>query len=177
MSLARVRALSIVGALVICALVLAVIAVTKDRQSSANYNPDCPAGAIKVTTRPLPDEKNIKINVYNGTKHPGLATAVADELRNRKFQVGEVKDTDPYDKLAKLHYGPKALAAATVVNAYFLGNADDGSGFDSKDTTDVVDIVIGEGYRSLGTATDVHQAIADLGNPSPPAGTCDVSHG
>jgi hypothetical protein len=175
MSLARVRALSIVGALVICALILAVIAISKDRQSKANYRQDCPAGAIQVVTKPLPDEKKIKVKVYNGTKRPGLATAVADELRNRKFQVIDIKDTDPYDDLAKLHYGPKALAAATVVNAYFLGYADDGSGFDAKDTSDVVDIVIGGQYKSLGTPTDVHQAIAKLGNPSPPAGTCDVS--
>jgi LytR cell envelope-related transcriptional attenuator len=177
MSLARVRALSIVGALVICAVILAIIAVTKDRQSSANYQNTCRADTIKVTTRPLPDEKNVKVNVYNGTGRPGLAKAVADELGNRKFQLGEVKDTNPYDKIAKLRYGPKALAAATVVNAYFLGEADDGSGYDPKDTTDFVDIVLGAQYRSLGTPTDVHQAIAQLGNPSPPAGTCDVSRG
>jgi hypothetical protein len=175
MSLARVRALSIVGALVICALILAVIAISKDRQSKANYRKNCPANAIHVVTKPLPDEKKIKVNVYNGTKRPGLAKAVGDELTNRKFQVISTKDTEPYDQVAKLHYGPKALAAATVVNAYFLGEADDGSGFDSKDTSDAVDIILGDQYKSLGTPTDVHQAIAQLGNPSPPAGTCDIS--
>ncbi len=175
MSFSRIRALSIIGALVVCAVVLAIVAVAKDKQSGANYATSCPAGLIHVTTKPLPDEKAIKVNVYNGTSTPNLANGVADELRNRKFQVGEVKDTDKYDKVAKLHYGPKALAAATVVNAYFLGKADDGSGFDKKDTTDVVDITIGAQYTALGTPTDVHQAIAQLGNPSPPAGTCDVS--
>lgn len=176
MSFARVRALSIMGALVVCAIVLAVVAVAKDRQSHAGYAATCPAGTIHVKTKPLPDEKDVKINVYNGTKTPNLASTVANELKNRKFQVGEVKDTDPYDQIAKLHYGPKALAAATVVNAYFLGKADDNAaGFDPKDTTDVVDITIGAQYTALGTPTDVHQAFAQLGNPAPPSGTCDIS--
>jgi hypothetical protein len=174
MSLSRVRALSIVGALVVCAVVLAILAIAKDKQTGATYG-GCPPDTIAVKTKPLPDEKNVKVNVYNGTKTPGLANSVADKLRDRKFQLGNVKDTDPFDGLAKLHYGPKALAAATVVNAYFLGKADDGSGFDRKDTSDVVDITIGAQFTALGTSTDVHQAIAQLGNPSPPAGTCDVS--
>lgn len=178
MSLSRVRALAIVGALVVCAVVLAIVAVAKDKQSSANYVNTCPAGTIKVQTKPLPLEKSIKINVYNGTSTPGLANNVADQLKDRKFVIGEVKDTAPFDGVAKLRYGPKTLAAATVVNAYFLGKADDGSGYDQKDTTDAVDITIGSKYTDLGTSTDVHQAIAQLGNPSPPAGTCDISkHG
>lgn len=175
MSFSRVRALSIVGVLVVCAIILAVVAIAKDKQSSASYTSSCAAGAIKVKTKPLPEEKSIKVNIYNGAGTAGLANGVADELRNRKFTVGEVKDTKPLDAVAKLHYGPKALAAATVVNAYFLGKADDGTGFDPKDTGDAVDITIGKQYTALGTPTDVHQAIAQLGNPSPPAGTCDVS--
>jgi hypothetical protein len=175
MSLSRVRALAIVGALVMCAIILAIVAVAKDKQTTTSYG-GCPTGSIRVKTKPLPDEKSIKINIYNGAGTPGLARAVSDELSNRKFIIGDVKDsTDAFDGVAKLHYGPKALAAATVVNAYFLGDADDGSGFDAKDTSDTVDITIGKKYTALGTPTDVHQAIAQLGNPSPPAGTCDTS--
>jgi hypothetical protein len=167
--------LSIVGALVVCAIILAIVAIAKDKQTGADYTGGCPDGTVKVKTKPLPLEKAIKINVYNGAGTPGLATSVAEELRNRKFNVGEVKDSQAVDGVAKLHYGPKALAAATVVNAYFLGNADDGSGFDLKDTGDAVDITIGKQFTALGTPTDVHQAFAKLGNPLAPPGTCDTS--
>jgi LytR cell envelope-related transcriptional attenuator len=175
MSLSRVRALAIMGALVVCAIILAIVAIAKDKQTTTSYG-GCPSGSVKVKTKPLPDEKTIKINIYNGAGTPGLARSISDELSNRKFIIGDVKDSSAaFDGVAKLRYGPKALAAATVVNAYFLGKADDGSGYDPKDTTDAVDITIGKKYTALGTPTDVHQAIAQLGNPSPPAGTCDIS--
>ena len=50
MSLARARALAIVGALVVAALVLVVAAIVKDKQSSASYaQGGCAPGQIKIT--------------------------------------------------------------------------------------------------------------------------------
>ena len=177
MSFARVRALSIVGALVVCAVVLSVVAVTRDRQARTSYGHSCPPGAVPVTTRPLPDESAIKLNVLNGTNRAGLAAEVADKFRNRKFTVDKVGDTQKYagDAPAMLRYGPKTFAAATVVNAYFLNRAD--LKFDVKNADDHITVIIGPSYTTLGTPTDVHQAIAAEGNPSPPAGTCDASLG
>jgi hypothetical protein len=174
MSLARVRSLILVSLLVIAAIVVVTLAITKDRQNSASYGgASCPAGAVPVKTRPLPDESKIKINVYNGTNHPGLAGQVAAEFKNRKFTVGKVKDITKYAHTAQLRYGPKAVAAASVVDAYFLGQAE--LKFDIKRTDDVVDVILGGQFTTIGTPTDVHQAIAALGNPSPPPGTCDVA--
>jgi len=177
MSLARARALALVGVLVVAALILVVLAIAKDKQSHSSYaGTTCPAGSVKVKTRPLPDPGQIKINVYNGTGQAGLANEVADEFKNRGFQVGTVKDAPAkFDGIAKLTYGPKELAAAAVVDSYFLGEADDG--FDIKrykvDGDDVVDVTIGGGYKQLGTKTEVNQAQAAIGNPSPPPGTCE----
>ncbi len=173
MSLARVRALLIIGVLVVCAIVLAVIAVVKDQQPSRNYTTRCPPGAVLVVTKPLPDEQDIKLYVYNGAGTPGLANDVADKFRNRKFTVDKVGDTTHADGVAVIKYGPKTVAAATVVNAYFLN--DGVLQFDLKSTDDHITVVIGSQYRTIGTPTDVHQAIAAQGNPSPPAGTCSVS--
>lgn len=176
MSFSRVRALVLVSALVVCAAVLVPLAILKDRQSNASYGTtSCPKNSVQVQTRPLPSEDQIKLNVYNGTARAGLANQVANDLRSRKFTVKKVTDNKTrYAGIAQILYGPKEVAAATVVNAYFLGNAK--PLFDIKRTSDEIDVVLGGQYQALGTPTDVHQAYAQLGNPSPPPGTCDVSH-
>jgi hypothetical protein len=111
--------------------------------------------------------------VYNGTNRAGLANAVAEDLRSRKFTTGKVKDTKAYKGIALIQYGPHTVAAASVVNAYFLGDAE--MQFNIKRNDDFVDVTLGAKYKALGTPTDVHQAIAQLGNPSPPPGTCDTA--
>lgn len=175
MSLARARALALVTALVVAALILVIVAVVKDKQSKASYSAGgCPAGAVKISTKPLPDTAHVKINVYNGTGQAGRASGVADDLRNRGFQVQKVGDAAHFNGVAKIAYGPKEVAASNVVRAYFLNAADDG-GFDIKRTDDVIDVTIGTQFQQLGTKTDVNQSLAQLGNPSPPPGTCDVS--
>jgi hypothetical protein len=177
MSLARARALAIVGTLVVAALVLVIVAIVKDKQSSTSYSEGgCAPGQVKIDTK-LPPPSKIKLNVYNGTgpknRLTGLAGQVADDFRNRGFTVQTVADRPQnYDQVAKLSYGPKAVAAAAVVQDYFLGLADN-AGFDIKRTDDVVDITIGSQFKELGSKTEVNQKIAQLGNPSPPPGTCD----
>jgi hypothetical protein len=190
MSLARARALAIVGALVVAALILVVTAVVKDKQSSASYsNGACSAGQVRISTR-LPNPDKIKIKVFNGTgqpnpnakdakknpiigAQPSLATEVADDFKNRGFIIDSVGDQpQQFDHVAKLHYGPKTVAAASVVRAYFLDETDDG-GFDLKYGGDAVEVTLGSGFKQLGTKTEVNQKIAQLGNPSPPPGTCD----
>jgi LytR cell envelope-related transcriptional attenuator len=192
MSLARARAVAIVGTLVLAAAVVVVMAVIKDRQSSASYaTGGCAPGQIKVHVRPLPKPEQIKVNVYNGTGQanpdpksakknpiingvPGLAAQVADDLRNRGFIVGTVAERpESYTAAAKLSYGPKALAGASVVRAQFVGQ-DDPGGFNLKRADDSVDIVLGSAFKELGSKTEVNQKIAQLGNPTPPPGTCDA---
>jgi len=188
MSLARARAVAIVGTLVVAALILVIMAVIKDKQSDASYaTGGCPAGKVKVHVWPLPKAEQIKVNVYNGTgeatndpRHPvrngiiGLAAQVADDLRNRGFIVGKVEEhPEKYAGAAKLHYGPKTVAAASVVRAQFVGQ-DEAGGFDLKRGDDSVDVVLGSAFKELGSKTEVNQKIAQLGNPSPPPGTCDA---
>src|SRR2546421_12239229 len=68
MSLARARALAIVGVLVLAALVLVVAAIVKDKQSNASYaSGGCGPGDVRITVNPLPPTSQITLNVYNGT--------------------------------------------------------------------------------------------------------------
>jgi hypothetical protein len=176
MSLARARALIVVALLVVAALILVLVAILKDNQSTSSLAGGCPAGSVKVKTRPLPVPGQVKVNVFNGTSKPGLGAEAADEFRNRGFTVVSIKNAPAhYDGTAKLAFGPKELAAATVVNSYFLGDADSDHGFDIKRTDDVVDVTVGAQYTSLGTKTEVSQSQAQLGNPTPPPGTCDTA--
>jgi hypothetical protein len=175
MSLARARALALVVALVVVALILVIVAVAKDRQSGASYSSGgCPTGTVKISTRPLPNTGSIKINVYNGTGQAGRASQVAEDFRNRGFQIGKVGEAPHFSGVAKLGYGPKEVAASTVVRAYFLTDAD-GGGFDIKRADDTIDVTIGAHYQQLGTKTDFAQSIAHFGYPSPPPGTCDAA--
>lgn len=175
MSIARARALVLVAALVVATLILVLVAVLHDKQSHASYGGgNCPPGAVRVKTKPLPEPNQIKINVLNGTQQAGLAGQVAEDLRNRGFTVVDVKNAaHSYDGTALLTYGPKEVAAAAVVNSYFVGLADT-TGFDIKRNDDVIDVTIGSAYRQLGSKTDVNQAQAAIGNPSPPPGTCQA---
>ena len=132
----------------------------------------------------------ITLKIYNGTKTPGLAESLSERFRHFGFKVQPVdrKKTSraTTDAVAVITYGPKTVAAAQVVRAYFLmtdPSTDSNMQFSLKNTSPVVTVTIGSGYRQLGAPTEVHQAIAALGTPAAPPGTCadrsevDAAHG
>jgi len=172
MSFARVRALVVVGVLTMVALVFIVIALVRDTQSGADTAAGCPDG-YKLADVRLREPKDVKINIYNATNSPGLASNVASDFRNRKFQVLKA-DNDPQkkgvDSVAVLRYGPKAVGSWHLLRAYFLNEAE--PEYDPNRDTDVVDVVIGSGFKQLATITEVNQALAALGQPELPDETC-----
>lgn len=170
MSFARVRALVVVGLLAVLALVFVVIALVKDTQSGVATAESCPKGwpLADITLR---EPKNVKINVYNATDEAGLAGNVAEDFRNRKFQVKkEGNAPKKVDNIAVLVYGPKGVGSAHLLKAYFLNNAE--PKFDIKRKDDTVDVVLGNGFQQLATTTEVNQSLGDLGSPEAPPGTC-----
>jgi hypothetical protein len=175
MTFARIRALAIVGVLVVAALVFVVVAIGKDRQTHQQTASGCHTGVLADLR--LPDQPDdIKLNIYNATDHKSLAQAVASEFKGRKFKVGEVGN-DPkgkrVDDVAILRYGPKEVGAAWVVRAYFLNKAK--LEFDIKRTNDVVDVVLGQSYQQLASFTEVRQSLAQAGPATLPKGTCDAN--
>jgi hypothetical protein len=142
--------------------------------ASANHaSGSCTDGQVRISTR-LPSPNEIKIKVFTGLGTvPDLANQVATEFKKRGFVVDAVEDhAERFDHVAKLRYGPKGVAAASVVRAHFLDKPDTG-GFDLNDSSDTVDVTLGSAFIQLGTKTEVNQKMAQLGPPSPPPGTCD----
>jgi hypothetical protein len=171
MSFARVRALVFVGVLVGVALVFAIVAVVTDSQGGTTAK-GCPAG-YKLANVALRESKDVKINVYNATNQPGLATSLADDFKNRKFQVVKTGN-DPLKKgiedVAVLRYGPKGVGSAHLLSAYFLAKAV--PEYDPNRTDDVVDVVVGTSFQQLATTTEVNQSLGEIGRPVLPPNTC-----
>lgn len=172
MTFARVRALVVVGVLVVLALVFVAVALVRDSQSGEVASASCPEGWPEGDLT-LREAKEIKINVYNATDTVGLAESVAQDFAGRQVQVQQ-KGNDPNGKpvegVARLRYGPKAIGSSQVLQAFFLGKAE--SEYDPKREDDVVDVVIGDRFQQLATPTEVNQSLVDLGSPQLPPGTC-----
>lgn len=178
MQMTRIRALVVVGILSIAALVLVVITVNRDSQGGDTTAETCQPGNIPVSLELPESESEININVFNATQTVGLATNVAADFKNRKFNVGTVggeteNGADKYypEEVAILRYGPKTVGAAHLLRAYFLNETT--VQFDLKREDDVVDVVIGGKFKQLATPTEMRQAVAILGRPKLPPGTCE----
>ncbi|MDH6460403.1 hypothetical protein M2302_000558 [Micromonospora sp. A200] len=172
MSFARVRALVVVGLLAVVALVFVVVAMVRDTQGKAGAAGGCPEGwpLADITLR---EPKDVKINVFNATDQIGLAGNIADDFRNRKFQVKKTATAPKgVDEVALLRYGPKGVGSAHLLRAYFLNNAE--PVYDAKRKDDSVDVVLGSGFQQLATTTEVNQSLGDLGAPEAPAGSCPM---
>jgi len=179
MHMTRIRALAVVGVLAVAAIVLVVITISRDTQNHQITAETCKPGQVPVSLD-MPEEPAVNINVYNATQTQGLGASVATDFRNRKFHViktdGEKdasgKDIYYPDDTAILRYGPKTIGAAHLIRAYFLNDAV--MKFDLKREDDIVDVVVGGKYTQLATPTEMRQAVAILGHPKLPAGTCST---
>jgi hypothetical protein len=173
MTFARIRALVIVGVLVISATVIVVIALLNDRQGDSDLVTGCPKNAIVADLR-LPQEKDVKIKLYNASGGTVSTGGFANTLQHRGFQVttanpGEEPQT-PLPDVAVVRFGPKAVGSAWVVQAYFINDAT--PEFQIGRTDDVVEVVIGSGFKKLATVSEVKQALWQVGRPPAPPGTC-----
>jgi hypothetical protein len=172
LSFARVRAMAIMAVLLIIATVMVLRALDRDQELAAAPE-QCPEGFVPADLS-LPDASEIQLNVYNATDLTGLADQVGENFANRGFEVLERDDAADSEvgeeDVAVLRYGPAAVGAAHVIQAYFLNTAV--TQFQIDREGEAVDVVIGPGFRQLATQTEVYQSIAASGNPSLPAGTC-----
>lgn len=170
MSFARVRALVVVGVLAVAAIVFVVVAVVRDSQAGQQVAENCPAGWVRADIR-LPEPKEVKIKVLNGTNRDGLGIQVTEEFRNRKFVTEKPDDNaKAVNGIAVLRYGPKAVGSAHLLRAYFLDEAE--TAYDAKRDSEVVDVAIGPQFQQLATTTEVNQSLAALGQPQLPEESC-----
>jgi hypothetical protein len=171
MSFARVRALVVVAALTVAAVIFVIVAVVRDSQSGAATAEGCPEGFVLADIR-LPEPKEVKIKIFNASGVPGMGQRVAEDFRNREFQVDKTvtNASKAVNGIAVLRFGPEAYGSAHLLRAYFLDEAD--QQYDLKRKGVVVDVIIGSDFQQLGTTTEVNQSIGALGNPVLPEGAC-----
>ncbi|WP_189330296.1 LytR C-terminal domain-containing protein [Actinoplanes ianthinogenes] len=175
MGYTRLRAYLVFGVLAIAALVVVVVAVARDSQGDPAAS-GCPAGMTLVNVTLPREPAQVKLRVLNGTRRAGLADNVSAEFQDRGFKVQPSKDSKTkFAKVALIQYGPKSVGAAQWIRAYFLGEAE--PQYNAARTTDVIDIIVGEQFRSLATFTEVNQSMAQIGDPTAPPGSCAAPAG
>ncbi|MFE2097042.1 MULTISPECIES: LytR C-terminal domain-containing protein [unclassified Streptomyces] len=128
--------------------------------------------AARVKVPPKPGE--ITVNVYNATAHTGLAKDTADELKKRGFKIGDVgnasKEFDKKIKGAGVLLGPaSALNTSLPVLATQLPAAEHRTDAARKGAD--LDLIIGDGFKTLTQRTAADRALAELANPEPAAAT------
>jgi hypothetical protein len=171
MSFARVRALIVVGVLAVAAIVIVVVALVKDTQGDATTGQNCPPGSPLADMQLPDDPAEVTVRVINGTGTQGLADAVTNDFKNRRFGVQKPSESKAkYKGTAQLKFGPDGVGKAQLLRAYFLNNSE--NVYDPKRKGDAIDIVIGQKYRSLATTTEVNQSLVEIGMPTLPPGAC-----
>jgi hypothetical protein len=135
--------------------------------------PTCANGLVPARVA-LPELRDIRVNIHNGSSLDGLATEVGGQLRVRGLAVLKV-DTAvgaKYEGTARITYGPSAVGAAWVMRSFFADQAE--TVFDIERRGDEVDITVGTNFQQLSTGAELNQYIASLGRAQVPAGTCQV---
>ena len=168
MSFARVRALAVIGLLSMVCVVFVIVAMVRDSQAGGAAG--CPEGQ-PLADLVIREPRDIRITVLNGTDRPGLAHNVADDFRDRGFQVKkEATDKKRIAGVAVLQYGPKGVSSAQLLQAYFLNEAE--RKYDTKRDDDTVDVVLGGSFQQLAAETDMRLSLGELGRPTAPPGAC-----
>ncbi|WP_170323952.1 LytR C-terminal domain-containing protein [Cryptosporangium phraense] len=167
MSLARVRALTVIGVLALVAVITVVWAIVTDDQTGTTA-----AGCNTVSTK-IPEPKQVKVRVYNGTDEAGLAQKVQKALKQRGFQViavGNDPQGEPVTQTAQIRYGPTGAGAAQLLQATVQGSVI----VDDAREDNSVDVVLGIAYKDLTKAEDIPAALESLEplQPSASPGVC-----
>ncbi|MFH8774268.1 MULTISPECIES: LytR C-terminal domain-containing protein [unclassified Streptomyces] len=128
------------------------------------------ASTTAAQVKALPKPGEITVNVYNATARTGLAKETADELKKRGFKIGDVgnasKEFDKKVKGAGILLGPaSALNTSLPVLATQLPAAEHRTDAARKGTD--LDLIIGDGFKTLTRRTAADQALVELTNPEP----------
>jgi hypothetical protein len=152
------------------------------KASAAGAKADCntkaspsPVATAKALSRP----GQITVNVLNATPRSGLAKQTADELKKRGFHIGDVGNaTTQFDKKIKgvgVLFGAKtSLDTSLPVIGTQLPGLEPRT--DTTRTGTVVDLILGDGFKSLTSKTDADKALAALTAPASSTGKDAKKH-
>jgi hypothetical protein len=162
MSLARVRALVVIGVLAVIALSTVVWAIIKDDQTKPSTQQACELGT-KVQTA-IPPAAAVKLRIFNATDITGLATTAKTQLQQAGFKtITTGNASDAVDATAEVRYGPAGVGAAYLVRAHVKNST--ATPDDRKD--DSVDLILGNDYTTVNITPsgEVKTELERLGKP------------
>jgi hypothetical protein len=167
------RAMIVLGVLVLLAVVSAGWAIAQDSSSTdaLDERTPCVESTVPFAATVPTDPARVRVNVYNATTRIGLANQVGDHLRAVGFTVGDVGN-DPLESTvpatAQIRYGPAGAGAAQMLRAHFPG-----SEVTLVTRADArVDVVLGNLYERVATEAEYQQERKRLGEPTRPGELC-----
>lgn len=149
------------------------------KASAAGTKADCGSGvrpsagaSAGAKGAALPKPAQITVNVYNATTRSGLAKNTADELKKRGFKIGDIGNASKeFDKKVKgtgVLLGPASSVNSSLpVLATQLSAAERRT--DAARKGAAVDLIIGDGFKTLTPKADADKALAALAAPKPAA--------
>jgi hypothetical protein len=144
MSLARVRALIVIGALAVIAMSTVIWAIVKDDQVKPAAQSECQKLGKAATA--IPPAKSVRLRIYNATDHSGLAQTAKTQLTQAGFKNITIGNkADAVEATAEVRYGPAGVGAAYLVRAHVRSS--EAVPDDRKDAT--VDLILGEEYTRV----------------------------
>ncbi len=117
---------------------------------------------VPRTAKPaaLPKPQAVTVSVLNAAGTTGLARSVGDALKGRGFRLGAIgNDQATGAAVTQIRYGPKAAAAARLVQLYLPGS----KLVPNNGSSRVVVVAIGTSYKSLASAAQVNKAKGTAG--------------
>jgi hypothetical protein len=144
-----------------------------EKASAAGSKADCPSKASPsagTKGAALPKPGQITVNVYNATTRSGLAKTTADELKKRGFKIGDVGNASKeFDKKVKgtgILLGPSSsLNSSLPLLATQLSTAERRT--DAARKGSEIDLIVGNGFKSLTSKAAADKAMAALAKPEP----------
>ncbi|WP_250036349.1 LytR C-terminal domain-containing protein [Paractinoplanes maris] len=166
----RRRVTATVGTVAAVATAAGVTATLAWPQQNAPVLPgpaaDRPALTCDLSLPGGPEQ--VRLRVFDGGAPAGVTGSTAGQLRGLSFTVLTLAGGPteaPITGSATVRYGPAAVGAAALVRAYLPGAA---LMFEPGRTDGTIDVTLGPAFDRLATATEVNQALAAGGEPSPP---------
>lgn len=145
--------------LVVLAVAAAAVWWYVIRQEDAHVAQQKAACATVSAAAPSLDPASVTLRVYNATDTAGLATTVANALKQRGFTVGEIaNDTSGREVtgVGELRHGSLGKKNADFVRLFIPGAGD----YPDTRADDTVDVVIGPDFKTLASPDEVTKALA-----------------
>jgi hypothetical protein len=177
-------ALAFIGVLCLLTAVVWFRVIHRTDSPGTTGSSSCPttASSQHATPKVLPKPRTVSVLVLNSTQRSGIAGKTKKALTKLRFTVtGAENDSAAYGGhgvikgVAEIRYGPRAIAAATLVHFYFPHSVMQQTDASSR----LVTVSLGAKFTKLASAaavrTAMHKSHTKLGKPRPtpkPSPTC-----